>query len=128
MEKLQDQVKDICKLADAVIKNPALTVVTTASSAGLSSSVISFAAGGLFIPGIVYIGPITYIVIWVWKKLSDKQKRQQEKERMLRDVIRSQQAVIRALKNKERFNRQEIDNLKEMLRLLEEAGEVVKVA
>lgn len=46
MPNLQTVVKDICRLADAVVKNPSDSLSTTAKKIGVSGAVASFAAGG----------------------------------------------------------------------------------
>ena len=127
MANLQEQVKDICRLADAVIQNPITPITTTANSIGVCSTVAVFAAGGQLILSPLLMGPVGLVIAagnWIFKKIKEKQ--QQEKERMLREVIRKQQAVIEKLnkelaKSKEQNakNHQEILNLKQMLSMLE---------
>ena len=130
MANLQEQVKDICRLADAVIQNPITPITTTANSIGVCSTVAVFAAGGQLILSPLLMGPVGLGIAagnWIFKKLKEKEKQQQEKERMLREVIRKQQAVIEKLnkelaKSKEQNakNHQEILNLKQILSMLEE--------
>lgn len=130
MANLQEQVKDICRLADAVIQNPITPITTTANSIGVCSTVAVFAAGGQLILSPLLMGPVGLVIAagnWIFKKLKEKEKQQQEKERMLREVIRKQQAVIEKLnkelaKSKElnAKNHQEILNLKQILSMLEE--------
>lgn len=130
MANLQEQVKDICRLADAVIQNPITPITTTANSIGVCSTVAVFAAGGQLILSPLLMGPVGLVIVagnWIFKKLKEKEKQQQEKERMLREVIRKQQAVIEKLnkelaKSKEQNakNHQEILNLKQILSMLEE--------
>ena len=136
MANIQEQVKDICRLADAVVKNPRTSLSTTAASIGVCGAVVSFAAAGVmaFAP-IIFMNPILGFGVWVVKKLRDKEKERQEKERMLREVIRKQQAVINKLneelarsRQQNAQNRQEIENLKEMLRMLEETEEYLNAA
>lgn len=127
MADFQEQVKDICRLADAVIQNPITPITTTANSIGVCSTVAVFAAGGQLILSPLLMGPVGLVIAagnWIFKKIKEKQ--QQEKERMLREVIRKQQAVIEKLnkelaKSKEQNakNHQEILNLKQMLSMLE---------
>lgn len=129
MANLQEQVKDICRLADAVIQNPITPITTTANSIGVCSTVAVFAAGGQLILSPLLMGPVGLVIAagnWIFKKIKEKEKQQQEKERMLREVIRKQQAVIEKLnkelaKSKEQNakNHQEILNLKQMLSMLE---------
>lgn len=136
MTDLQKQVKDICRLADAVIINPITPITpitTTANTIGVCSSVAVFAAGGQLILapwlGLLVVGR------WISKKIREKEKQQQEKERMLREVIRKQQAVIEKLnkelaKSKEQNakNHQEILNLKQILSMLEETEVQISAA
>lgn len=127
MADFQEQVKDICRLADAVIQNPITPITSTAKSIGVCSTVAVFAAGGQLILSPLLMGPVGLVIAagnWIFKKIKEKEK--QEKERMLREVIRKQQAVIEKLnkelaKSKEQNakNHQEILNLKQMLSMLE---------
>lgn len=129
MADFQEQVKDICRLADAVIQNPITPITSTANSIGVCSTVAVFAAGGQLILSPLLMGPVCLVIAagnWIFKKIKEKEKQQQEKERMLREVIRKQQAVIEKLnkelaKSKEQNakNHQEILNLKQMLSMLE---------
>ena len=129
MADFQEQVKDICRLADAVIQNPITPITSTANSIGVCSTVAVFAAGGQLILSPLLMGPVGLVIAagnWIFKKIKEKEKQQQEKERMLREVIRKQQAVIEKLnkklaKSKEQNakNHQEILNLKQMLSMLE---------
>ena len=128
MPNLQTEVKDICRLADAVVKNPSDSLSTIAKKIGVCGAVAGFATCGT-----MAFAPL--IVVWLVKKLRDKEKERQEKERMLREVIRKQQAVINKLneelarsRQQNAQNRQEIENLKEMLRMLEETEEYLNAA
>ncbi len=125
MPSLQEQVKEICNLTDSVLKNPSDAIDETAKKIGVSSPIVAFAAGAAFIPGPWLIGGI---IATIWKKFKDKEKAQQEKERMLREVIRRQQAVIRELERQQASNRTEINNLKRMLNMLEETEKKIKAA
>lgn len=71
--------------------------------------------------------------MYIWRKYTESQKRQQEKERMLREIIAKQQAVIRQLETEEMRlkqenaqNRVEVENLKNMLHILEQATNQIK--
>lgn len=137
MTDLQKQVKDICRLADAVIINPITPITTTANTIGVCSSVAVFAAGGQLVLA-PWLGPVGILLVvgrWISKKIREKEKQQQEKERMLREVIRKQQAVIEKLnkelaKSKEQNakNHQEILNLKQILSMLEETEVQISAA
>ena len=130
MADFQEQVKEICRLADAVIQNPITPITTTANSIGVCSTVAVFAAGGQLILSPLLMGPVGLVIAagnWIFKKIKENEKQQQEKQRMLREVIRKQQAVIDKLnrelaKSKEQNakNHQEILNLKQILSMLEE--------
>lgn len=137
MTDLQEQVKDVCRLADAVIKDPATGIAITAVNIGVCTAVAVFAAGGGLILAPLF-GPWGWAIAagtWIAKKLGEKEKQRQEKERMLREVIRKQQAVIKKLdqelaksRQQNAQNRQEINNLKEILRMLEETEEHLNAA
>lgn len=136
MPNLQTEVKDICRLADAVVKNPSDSLSTIAKKIGVCGAVAGFATCGTmaFAP-LIIMHPLAGIAVWLVKKLRDKEKERQEKERMLREVIRKQQAVINKLneelarsRQQNAQNRQEIENLKEMLRMLEETEEYLNAA
>ena len=135
MANIQELVKDVCRLADAVVKNPSTSLSTTAANIGVCGAVAGFAKTGVIVctPPTPTI-PLLGVVIWIAEKLlNNKEKERQEKERMLRDLIRKQQAVINKLneelarsRQQNAQNRQEIENLKEMLRMLEEIIESLK--
>ena len=130
MSNLQTGVKDICRLADAVIKDPFTDIDTTAANIGVSATIANIAVAGLF-----RVAPEPFIILHYVKKLIKKKEQRQEKERMLREIIRKQQAVINKLnqelaKSREQNakNRQEIENLKQILRMLEEAEKQLNAA
>jgi len=116
MASLQEEVRDVCKLADAVLADPTTPISTTAKDLGLA-----YLEGG-----------VLYVLYKLWKKAYIERE---EKERMLREVIRKQQALIRRI-NKEleenrrlhKQNKQEIKNLKEMNKMLEECIKKLKAA
>lgn len=132
MTELQVQIKDVCRLADAVIKDPTSDIAITATNIGVCAAVAGFAAGGNIILAPM-LGPVGWVIAagtWIAKKLGKKEKERQEKERMLREVICKQQAVINKLnkelaKDREQNarNRQEIENLKNILKMLTEIEE-----
>ena len=133
MEKIQDQIKDLCRLADKVVANPSVEIATTAATIGVGASIISFVAGGALILSPL-ASPVIAVLTWI-KKVKKGNKEQQEKECMLREVICKQQAVINKLNDELDKSRQqnvknsrEIENLKEMLRMLEEAESQLKAA
>lgn len=136
MASLQDQVNDVCRLADAVIDNPSTSVAVTAMNINVCAAIAGFAAGRgiLFAPFLGPVGGLAAAVVYMVGKVV-KNKKQQEKERMLREVICKQQAVIRKLeqelaksRQQHEKNRQEIETLKEMLRMLEKTEEHIRTA
>ncbi len=111
--------KDVCKLADAVLDDPTTSIQITAKHLGLA-----FLIGGL--PGV--------LIAW-WAKAKLEQLEREEKERMLREVIRKQQAVIRRLEEEREENRrlhmqnqEKIKNLEEMLQILEDTLNEIEAA
>lgn len=128
MQSLQKQVQELCQLATVVIGNPTQSPSDAAKKLGLSPE-IKIAVLSLFFPSFRFIGTSLYI----WRKYIGSQKRQQEKERMLREIIAKQQAVIRQLETEEMRlkqenaqNRVEVENLKNMLHILEQAANQIK--
>ena len=126
MSNLQTGVKDICRLADAVIKDPFTDIDTTAANIGVSATIANI---------VFRVAPEPFIILHYVKKLIKEKEQRQEKERMLREIIRKQQAVINKLnqelaKSREQNakNRQEIENLKQILRMLEEAEKQLNAA
>lgn len=120
MASLQEEVRAVCKLADKVLDDPAIPI----------PELESILPWGTSIP----YGPNAPIARWLIKKEFEKNKRE-EKERMLREVIRKQQAVIRRL-NKEleenqrlhMQNQEKIKNLEEMLQILEDTLNEIEAA
>lgn len=112
--------RDVCKLADAVLAEPTTPISITAKDLGLDLGLSNLLGGPL------------YVLYKLWKKAYIERE---EKERMLREVIRKQQALIRRI-NKELEesrrlhiqNKQEIKNLKEMNKMLEECIKKLKAA
>lgn len=130
MANLQEQVNDICRLADAVNKDPGQSIKTTALSIGVGVAITNFALGG-----VITLGPIGYSLYKLYKAFKEKEIERQEKERMLREVIRRQQAVIKKLEEEQRKssvqnanNRQKIENLTRMVEMLEKAIAQIKAA
>lgn len=128
MQSLQEQIKEICQLADKTIENPTLTPIQTAQKLGLSPSIVGFIKGNGLVADLIIYGPVVGGLMHLWKKYTDSEKEKLEKERMLREIIAKQQAVIKKLEfelNKSQeinaHNRNDINNLKEMLHLLEKA-------
>lgn len=137
MTDLKEQLKDVCRLADAVIKDPATDLAITAENIGVCEAVAKSAAGRGLIR-LTLFGPLGWTIaagICIAKKLREKEKQRQEKERMLREVISKQQAVMKKLEQElaksiqqNAQNRQEINNLKVILRMLEETEKHINAA
>lgn len=136
MSSLQEQVNEICSLADAVVREPSKSIESTALQVGVSSSVMAFATSGIiaFFP-FIGLGPIGVFIFAAKKILKKKKEERLEKERMLREVIRKQQVVINRLnqelekcKRQNAQNREEIKNLKAVLDMLEKTEEHLKAA
>ena len=109
MTNLQTEVKDICRLANAVVKNPSDSLSTTAKKIGVCDAVAGFATRGtMTFSDLIIMSTITCIFIWLGKELfRDEEKERQEKERMLREVTRKQQAVINKLNEELARSRQQ---------------------
>lgn len=128
MQSLQEQVKELCKIAEQVVANPLKTPYETAKELGLSAPMLDVSNGVIFLTS-----PIMGTLLYAWRKYTESEKRKQEKERMLREIIAKQQAVIRQLDvevarmNQENAqNRNEVENLKRMLSILEQAQEQIE--
>ncbi len=168
-DTLRDQIDDLCRLADRVIKNPSVTpedvVIDTSFGAspgfigmitsvhycikngGVTASIddsswgdfdsTTGAIGGGTIGagvGLALGGPLGLAigtalgsgVGYLLGKNNEKEaelKRAREKTAMLQKVIAKQQAVINRLKDLNKLNRQEIENLKKMNAILQAAIE-----
>ena len=91
-----------------------------AATAATVSGPIGWAIGGA---ALLLLGGTAY------KKYQRIQRAQQEKERMKNEIIRKQQAIINKLKSQHNLNQQEIKNLKETLKILEDfVGNLKKAA
>lgn len=145
MSSLQKQVEEICNLADYVIKNPKEPIVNIAQSKNMLPSTINAVSSGISLSGafskgfglsamklvkpnpllfpITIVGTVGY-KIYDWIKQEKRKK--EEKERMLREIIAKQQAIIRELEKRLEGNRIEIENLKEMLRILKEMEQGIR--
>lgn len=145
MSSLQKQVEEICNLADYVIKNPKEPIVNIAQSKNMLPSTINAVSSGISLSGafskgfglsamklvkpnpllfpITIVGTVGY-KIYDWIKQEKRKK--EEKERMLREIIAKQQAIIIELEKRLEGNRIEIENLKEMLRILKETEQGIR--
>lgn len=118
---LQEQVYDLCKLADAVIVHPEKSIRVLAENIGVCSSVYNFVCEKPF----TWEPLLTPPILWPYFYFKKKKQEREEKERMLREIIKKQQAIIRELEKKEEKTEQEIENLKEMLQKLKEAEQKI---
>ncbi len=117
MSSLQKQVEEICNLADYVIKNPKEPIMNIAKSNNML-----FAISVIYAP----LPPIALIAYKIYDWINKEKRKKEEKERMLREVIAKQQAIIRELEKRLEDNRVEIENLKEMLRILKEMEQGIR--
>lgn len=121
MSSLQKQVEEICNLADYVIKNPKEPIMNIAKSNNMQ-----FAISAICAPLPVLLPPIVVIAYKIYDRIKKEKRKKEEKERMLREVIAKQQAIIRELEKRLEGNRVEIENLKEMLRILKEMEQGIR--
>lgn len=125
-DSLKTQIDDICRLADKVIKNPSVKGDTITGIVKGSNIPISLIAGDNDYLGNVLSNVVSTAIITVSKLFgnnNDELQREREKRAMLEKVIAKQQAVINKLKNQNKLNRQEIENLKQMNAILQAAIE-----
>ena len=126
MQNIQEQGCELYQLADEIIANPTQPLLNAAEALRLSPSVLSFIRSGSFVAGMLSLNPMGMLAAYLWHRYTDSQKARLEKERMLREVIAKQQAVISKLdvelakqRKEGAQNRAEIEHLKELLLLLE---------
>lgn len=112
----KNNIEDILKAADSVIRTPSVTVREACSNFGVSIS----PATGFVMGAIIAPSPIIPGILWIYNKIVANRKKAEEKERMLKEIIRKQQAIISKLKGKNNLNEQEIKNLKDMLDMLQD--------
>ena len=112
MNVIEENYKSVSKillLTDKVIENPQVSLHSVAPSLGVS--VVGGAIGFICYPTVPFL--LFKLYRWYIDNL--------EKERLLKEVLRKQQAIIAALSSKLDRNTQEINNLKEMLEILMQA-------
>ena len=112
MNVIEENYKSVSKillLTDKIIENPQLSPHSVAPSLGVS--VVGGAIGFICYPTVPFL--LFKLYSWYIDNL--------EKERLLKEVLRKQQAIIAALSSKLDRNTQEINNLKEMLEILMQA-------
>lgn len=112
----KDNIDNILKAADSVIKCPSTTVIEACSNFGVSASPVT----GFVMGTIICQSPVISGMLWVYNKIAKNRKEAQEKERMKNEIIRKQQAIIRKLQRENELNQQEIKNLKDTLEMLED--------
>lgn len=117
-----NNVEDILKAADCVIRTPSVTVIEACSNFGVSIS----PATGFVIGTIIAPSPIISGILWIYNKIVENRKKAEEKERMLKEIICKQQTIIKKLKENIGLNKQEIKNLKEMLEMLQDVATRMK--
>jgi len=125
-DSLKTQIDDICRLADKVIKNPSVKGDTITGIVKGSNIPISLIADDNDYLGNVLSNVVSTAIITVSKLFgnnNDELQREREKRAMLEKVIAKQQAVINKLRNQNKLNRQEIENLKQMIAILQAAIE-----
>lgn len=99
-----------------------------AQSLGLSS-LLGVAAASLWGGPVGWaVGGGSLVVFGGYKYIQYRDRKKEEKERALREVVKKQQAIIEALKKQNAENTVEIKNLKDMLRMLEETEQALKNA
>ena len=111
LEENYEKIKELLKSADELIKDP--------TNLAMGAGVIT--AGGLLGPGLIG----SFFIHWGIKKICDKiqldNREKQEKEMMINKIVEKQQAIIYKLKEQNNLKSKEIENLKAMLTLLQEA-------
>lgn len=113
MNVIEENYKSVSKillLTDKIIENPQLSPHSVAPSLGVS--VVGGSIGGICYPTV----PFLLYKLYRWYISSQSIKR--EKERLLKETIKKQQAIIAMLNSKVDRSTQEINNLKEMLEIL----------
>ncbi len=117
MQQIEEQIKEICLASDRIVANPKLSPEDVIKN---NVKVLKMT--------IINSSPVLMLGSFLWKQYKDHQKKQEEKERMLRQIIAKQQAVINKLneelkkaKEEQARNQVEIKNLREMLSILEKS-------
>ena len=111
-----NNIDNILKAADYVIKCPSTTVMEACSNFGVSVSPVT----GFVMGTIICQSPVISGMLWVYNKIAKNRRETQEKERMKNEIIRKQQAIIRKLQRENELNQKEIKNLKDTLEMLED--------
>ena len=113
MNVIEENYKSVSKillLTDKVIENPQVSLHSVAPSLGVS------VVGGSI--GLICNPTVPFLLYKLYRWYINSQSIKREKERLLKEVLKKQQAIIAALSSKLDRNTQEINNLKEMLEIL----------
>lgn len=125
MEKtLQDQVMNVCRIADHVLGNPSKGVKDCVVAMGLSTEYISLVPS--IVPGVLALGIVvspfvalsTTELFKLIHKIKKKINAPKEKDLMYRQIIARQQAVIERLQKSVDEQQAEIQHLYEVLEML----------
>ncbi len=113
MNVIEENYKSVSKillLTDKVIENPQLSPHSVAPSLGVS------VVGGSI--GLICNPTVPFLLYKLYRWYISSQSIKREKERLLKETIKKQQAIIAMLNSKVDRSTQEINNLKEMLEIL----------
>lgn len=135
MQNPKTIIQELCLLSAEVISNPTQSPSYTAKKLELSPDTIKIADNGAFAIQSFLFGPLIGGALYIWSKYIESQREKEEKDRMLREVIAKQQAVIRKLEAEEIKMRQEniqnqieVEHLKQLLHILEQVVEQLKTS
>lgn len=124
MEK--NGIEKILQACDKVIANPKQSIYTLTNSKTRNTigvlvavNVISPIAASPLLIGGGMLFPVPAIALLIYKYFK-RNGDLQEKDKMYREIIKKQQAVIRELEKRDRLSSEEIKNLKETLEMLEQ--------
>ena len=116
MNVIEENYKSVSKillLTDKIIENPQLSPHSVAPSLGVS------VVGGSI--GLICNPTVPFLLYKLYRWYISSQSIKREKERLLKETIKKQQAIIAMLNSKVDRSTQEINNLKEMLEILMQA-------
>ena len=113
MNVIEENYKSVSKillLTDKVIENPQVSLHSVAPSLGVS------VVGGTI--GLICYPTVPFLIYKLYRLYINSKSFKLEKERLLKETIKKQQAIIALLNSKLDRNTQEINNLQEMLEIL----------